>query len=78
MTSYKISNLYIGVAFQQESILNRSISKRPIDRDLADRTKWIFYDTLDVENYGHRKRLTIIQKSYVIIYEVWPVRIWCR
>lgn len=49
MTSEEISNLYIRIAFQYESVLNHLIDKGLADKDLADRSRTAFYDSLDKE-----------------------------
>lgn len=47
MMQEEIENLYIRIAFQHESILDRLISKRLIGQDLADRARKTFYDTVN-------------------------------
>ena len=49
MTPEEISKLYIRIAFQHESALDQLISKGLIDKDLADRARKTFYDSLDEE-----------------------------
>lgn len=49
MTPEEMSNLYICVAFQYESALNRLIGKGLVDGDLADQSRKNFYDSLDEE-----------------------------
>lgn len=49
MTSEEISNLYICIAFQYESALNQLVDKGLVDKDLADKTRKSFYDSLDEE-----------------------------
>lgn len=49
MTPEEISNLYICVAFQYESALNQLIDKGLVDKDLADKSRKAFYDSLDEE-----------------------------
>lgn len=49
MTPEEISNLYIRIAFQHESVLNHLIDKGLADKDLADRSRKAFYDSLDKE-----------------------------
>lgn len=49
MTSEEINKLYIRIAFQHESALDQLVSKELIDKDLADRFRKTFYDSLDEE-----------------------------
>lgn len=49
MTPEEISNLYIRIAFQYESVLNHLIDKGLADKDLAGRSRKAFYDSLDKE-----------------------------
>ena len=49
MTPEEISKLYIRIAFQHESALDQLVSKGLIDKDLADRSRKTFYDSLDEE-----------------------------
>ncbi len=49
MTSEEISNLYIRIAFQYESALNQLIDKGLVDKDLADKSRNTFYESLDEE-----------------------------
>ena len=49
MTPEELSNLYICIAFQYESALNRLVDKGLVDKDLADTTRKTFYDSLDEE-----------------------------
>lgn len=49
MTPEEISKLYIRIAFRHESALDQLISKGLIDKDLADRARKTFYDSLDEE-----------------------------
>lgn len=58
MTPEEIGNLYIRIAFQHESILDRLISKRLIGRDLADRARKTFYDTLNGEKLRTTQKIS--------------------
>lgn len=49
MTSKEIGDLYIRIAFQYESALSRLIDKGLVDKDLADKSRKTFYDSLDEE-----------------------------
>ena len=49
MMPEEISSLYISVAFQYESALNQLIDKGLVDKDLADKSRKTFYDSLDEE-----------------------------
>ena len=49
MTPEEISNLYIRIAFQYESALNQLIDKGVVDKDLADKSRNAFYESLDEE-----------------------------
>ncbi len=49
MTMEETNELYIRIAFQYESALDRLISKGLIDRDFADKHRNAFYDSLDEE-----------------------------
>ena len=49
MTPEEINNLYICAAFQYESALNQLIDKGLVDKDLADKSRKTFYDSLDEE-----------------------------
>ena len=49
MTPEEISKLYIRIAYQHESALDQLISKGLIDKDLADRARKTFYNSLDEE-----------------------------
>jgi hypothetical protein len=55
MTEEDVSKLYIRLAFQYESAIDILLSKGLIDEDFATASKEKFYDSLDEENYGHRK-----------------------
>lgn len=57
MTSEEISSLYIRIAFQYESVLNQLIYKGLADKDLADKSRNAFYESLDEE------KLRISQKT---------------
>lgn len=45
----EISNLYIRIAFQYESALDRLVDKGLVDEALADKSRKTFYDSLDEE-----------------------------
>ena len=49
MTPEEISNLYIRIAFQYESALNQLVDKGLMDKDLADKSRQAFYNSLDEE-----------------------------
>lgn len=49
MTVEEVSNLYIRIAFQYESALNQLVDKGLVDKDLADKSRKTFYDSLDEE-----------------------------
>jgi len=49
MTPEEISTLYIRIAFQYESALDQLIDKGLVDKDLANKSRQTFYDTLDEE-----------------------------
>lgn len=45
----RISNLYICIAFQDESALNQLINKGLVDKDLVDKSRNAFFESLDEE-----------------------------
>lgn len=49
MTLDEISKLYIRIAFQYESALDQLVGKGWVDKDLADRSRKTFYDSLNEE-----------------------------
>ena len=49
MTTEEISDLYIRIAFQYESALNQLVDKGLMDKDLADKSRQAFYNSLDEE-----------------------------
>ncbi len=49
MTVEEVSTIYICIAFQYESALNQFVDKGLVDKDLADKSKKTFYDSLDEE-----------------------------
>ena len=49
MTLEELSNLYICIAFQYESSLNQLVDKGLVDKDLANKSRQTFYDSLDEE-----------------------------
>lgn len=49
MTPEELSDLYIRIAFQYESALNQLVDKGLVDKDLADKSRKTFYDSLDEE-----------------------------
>ena len=68
MTSEEISNLYIRIAFQYESALNQLIDKGLVDKDLADKSRNTFYESLDEEKLRTSQKIkshTEIIRSYV-------------
>ena len=65
MTLEEISNLYICIAFQYESALDRIVVKGLIDKNLADSFKKTFMTYWMKKNCGHLKKLEIILKLYV-------------
>lgn len=68
MTSEEISNLYIRIAFQYESALNQLIDKGLVDKNLADKYKEAFYNSLDEEKLRTSQKIkshTEIIRSYM-------------
>lgn len=49
MTTEEISDLYIRIAFQYESALNQLVDKGLMDKDLADKSRQAFYNSLNEE-----------------------------
>lgn len=49
MTIEETDELYIRIAFQYESALDQLASKGLIDKDLADKHRDAFYNSLDEE-----------------------------
>lgn len=68
MTEEEISKLYTRIAFQHESALDQLIDKGLVDKDLADRSRKTFYDSLDVEKLRTSQKIknhTEIIRSYM-------------
>ena len=63
MTEEEIGKLYIRIAFQYESALNRLVDKGIVDKGLADKHKETFYSALDEEKARTSKKI----KSYTEI-----------
>ena len=63
MTSEEISNLYIRITFQYESALNQLIDKGLVDKDLADKSRNAFYESLNEEKLRTSQKI----KSYTEI-----------
>ena len=49
MTAEEISELYIRLAFQYESVIDQLLDRKLIDQDLVGRHRKSFYDSLDEE-----------------------------
>ena len=68
MMPEEISNLYIRIAFQYESALNRLVDKGLVDKDLADKSRQAFYNSLDEEKLRTAQKIrshTEIIRHYV-------------
>ena len=68
MTPEEISKLYIRIAFQHESALDQLVSRGLIDKDLADRSRKTFYDSLDEEKLRTSQKIgnhTEIIRRYI-------------
>lgn len=69
MTTEETDKLYIRIAFQYESALDQLASKGLIDKDLADKHRDAFYNSLDEEKLRAFQKLEIIIKLYTAICE---------
>lgn len=67
MTTGEISDLYIRIAFQYESALNQLVDKGLMDKDLADKSRQAFYNSLDEEKLRTVQKIGFIRKSYTVI-----------
>ena len=68
MTVEEVSNLYIRIAFQYESALNQLVDKGLVDKDLADKSRKTFYDSLDEEKLRTSQKIgnhTEIIRRYI-------------
>ncbi len=68
MTEEEISKLYIRIAFQYESALDRLVEKGIVDKGFADKYKEIFYSSLDEEKLRSSQKIkshTEIIRSYM-------------
>ena len=68
MTVEEVSNLYIRIAFQYESALNQLVDKGLVDKDLADKSRKTFYDSLDEEKLRTSQKIgnhTEIMHRYI-------------
>ena len=68
MTPEELSNLYIRIAFQYESALNQLIDKGLVDKDLADKSRNAFYESLEKEKLRTSQKIrshTEIMRRYM-------------
>ncbi len=68
MTEEEISKLYIRIAFQYESALDRLVDKGLVDKGFADKYKETFYNSLDEEKLRTSQKIrshTEIICSYI-------------
>lgn len=68
MTEEEISKLYIRIAFQYESALDQLVDKGLVDKNLTDKYKEIFYNSLDEEKLRTSQKIkshTEIIRSYM-------------